>query len=360
MKFIGYSIMNEFLKNITAVDLFCGAGGLTKGLEGSGIQVNLGIDIDPACEYPYSKNNSGTFLKKSVADLSGYDIKKSFKEDSIKLLAGCAPCQTFSRHNKKNSNTSDDRWWLLLEFGRLIKETTPELVTMENVPGLLNTNVFKNFKKILTDLDYKVNFKVINCSKYGLPQNRKRLVLLASKIGNIHLLNTTEFTTNNIKTVREAIGGLEPIPAGGMSSTDKLHKSSALTKLNLKRIKASRPGGNWKDWNKELVLDCHKKTGGAGFLSVYSRMKWDKPSPTLTTQFLGFSKGRFGHPEQDRALSLREGAILQGFPRDYKFTPKNEQPKYTIVSRLIGNAVPVTLGELIGQSIIKHIRENKR
>ncbi|SMN01897.1 DNA-cytosine methyltransferase [uncultured Candidatus Thioglobus sp.] len=340
---------------IIAVDLFCGAGGLTKGLENSGIKVNLGVDIDPACEYPYSENNSGIFLKKSVTNLSGSEIQENFKKGSIKLLAGCAPCQTFSGHNKKKSNTSDGRWWLLLEFERLIKEVQPELVTMENVPGLLSTGVFKTFKNTLIDLGYTVDFKVVDCSKYGLPQNRKRLVLLASKIGNIHLLAPSEFTIQTTRTVKDAIGGLESISAGGISSTDHLHKSSNLTELNLKRMKASKPGGNWKDWDKSLVLDCHKKASGSGFLGVYGRMEWNRPSPTITTQFLGFSRGRFGHPEQNRALSLREGAILQGFPKDYKFIPENEEPKTTIVSRLIGNAVPVTLGELIGQSIVKHI-----
>ncbi len=341
--------------NITAVDLFCGAGGLTKGLENSGIKVNLGVDIDSACKYPYSENNSGIFLKKSVTELSGSEIQKNFKKGSIKLLAGCAPCQTFSGHNKKKSNTLDSRWWLLLEFKRLIKETKPELVTMENVPGLLSTGVFKIFKNTLIDLGYAVDFKVVDCSKYGLPQNRKRLVLLASKIGSIRLLSPTEFTKKPVKTVKDVLSNLEPILSGATAQSDSLHKSAKLTRLNLRRMKASKPGRNWKDWDKSLILDCHKKPSGAGFLGVYSRMEWDKPSPTITTQFLGFSRGRFGHPEQDRALSLREGAILQGFPKDYKFTPENEEPKITIVSRLIGNAVPVTLGELIGQSIIKHI-----
>lgn len=351
------NLQGKNMNQVTAVDLFCGAGGLTKGLENSGIKVNLGVDIDPACEYPYSQNNSGIFLKKSVTDLSNSDIQGFFRKGTIKLLAGCAPCQTFSGHNKKKSNTSDGRWWLLLEFERLIKEIQPELVTMENVPGLLSTGVFKAFKNTLINLGYAVDFKVVNCSKYGLPQNRKRLVLLASKIGNIHLLSPTEFTTKTARTVKDAIGGLEPISAGGISSTDHLHKSSNLTKLNLKRMKFSKPGGSWKDWNKSLVLDCHKKASGSGFLGVYGRMEWSKPSPTITTQFLGFSRGRFGHPEQDRALSLREGAILQGFPKDYRFTPANEEPKTTVVSRLIGNAVPVTLGELIGESIVKHIHD---
>jgi DNA (cytosine-5)-methyltransferase 1 len=343
------------IKNkVTAVDLFCGAGGLTKGLEKSGIQVNLGVDIDPACEYPYSTNNSGVFLEQSVTTLSGNDIQDFFKKGSIKLLAGCAPCQTFSSYNRK-SNSSDERWWLLLEFSRLIKETHPELITMENVPGLIKRDIFDTFKNNLINLGYMVDYKVINCSKYGLPQNRRRLVLLASKIGTIRLLEPKEFTKKTYKTVKDAIGNLEQIKAGDYLSTDPLHKSAALSELNLKRIKASKPGGTWRDWPEYLIADCHKKQSGKSYPSVYGRMKWETQSPAITTQFMGFGNGRFGHPEQNRGLSLREGAILQGFPNNYKFIKKGETPINSVIGRLVGNAVPVTLGCLIGKSIMKHV-----
>jgi len=344
--------------NITAIDLFCGAGGLTKGLEKTGIQVNLGVDIDPACEYPYSENNSGVFLKKSVTNIIGKDIQKFFKKGSIRLLAGCAPCQTFSSYNRK-SNSSDERWWLLLEFRRLIKELLPELVTMENVPGLIEQDVFNTFKTSLINLGYQVDYKIINCSKYGLPQNRRRLVLLASKFGSIRLLEPNEFSRKTYKTVKETIGNLEPIDAGEQFSKDPLHKSSALSELNLKRIKASKPGGTWRDWPKNLVADCHKKRTGKTYVSVYGRMKWDEPSPAITTQFMGFGNGRFGHPEQNRGLSLREGAMLQGFPKNYKFVKKGEKPINKVIGRLVGNAVPVTLGHLIGKSIVAHVEKIK-
>ncbi len=346
----------KITNKITAIDLFCGAGGLTKGLEKSGIQVNLGVDIDPACKYPYSVNNSGVFLEQSLTTLSGDDIHGFFENGSIRLLAGCAPCQTFSTYNRKSSR-SDGRWWLLLEFARLIRETLPELVTMENVPGLIDQAVFDIFKNNLTDLGYMVDHKVINCSKYGLPQNRRRLVLLASRIGNIRLLEPKEFTKRTYKTVKEAIGDLEPIKAGDYLSTDPLHKSAALSKLNLKRIKASKPGGTWREWPEYLVADCHKKPSGKSYPSVYGRMKWEDPSPAITTQFMGFGNGRFGHPEQNRGLSLREGAMLQGFPKNYKFIKKGEAPINKVIGRLVGNAVPVTLGHLIGKSIMKHVGE---
>jgi len=198
--------------------------------------------------------------------------------------------------------------------------------------------------------------EILNCAKYGLPQNRRRLVLLASKFGDIRLLEPKEFTRNTNKTVQETIGTLEPIEAGSSSSTDPLHKSAALSELNLKRIKASIPGGTWRDWPKRLVADCHKKKSGKTYSSVYGRMKWEEASPAITTQFMGFGNGRFGHPEQNRGLSLREGAMLQGFPKNYKFVKKGDRPTNKVIGRLVGNAVPVTLGHLIGKSIIKHVQ----
>ena len=339
---------------INAIDLFCGVGGLTKGLEKSGIKVNLGVDIDPACNFPYSANNSGVFLEKSINKLSGSDIEGFFEDGAIRLLAGCAPCQTFSTYNR-TSGSDDERWWLLLEFGRLIKETLPEIVTMENVPGLIKQAVFKTFKNNLLQLGYKVESKIINCSKYGLPQNRRRLVLLASKLGSIRLLDPSEFSDKANKTVKETIGALEPIEAGCFLPNDLLHKSAGLSDLNLQRIKVSKPGGTWRDWPPDLVAKCHKKESGKTYPGVYGRMAWDEPSPTITTQFMGFGNGRFGHPEQHRGLSLREGAMLQGFPKNYKFLKKGEMPVTKVIGRLVGNAVPVTLGHLIGKSIKIHV-----
>jgi DNA (cytosine-5)-methyltransferase 1 len=154
-----------------------------------------------------------------------------------------------------------------------------------------------------------------------------------------------------------AIGNLEPIEAGTSSKKDRLHKSAALSKVNLKRIKKSVPGGSWRDWNEDLRADCHRKETGNTYVSVYARMEWDKPAPTITTQFFGFGTGRFGHPEQDRALSIREGAILQTFPSEYEFIPTTSPVGFKKLGKYIGNAVPVRLGEIIGKSIIRHLEE---
>jgi len=344
-----------FSKKIAAIDLFCGAGGLTRGLENAGIEVKLGIDIDPACKFPYEENNDAKFLLESVEKVEACELIEAFGHKGLKLLAGCAPCQTFSKYNQKADST-DDRWWLLRQFTRLIRETSPDIVTMENVPGLMFHDVFREFVNDLECSDYEVDYKIVNCSDYGLPQNRNRLVLLASKLGQIKLIDPNEFN-NSKMTVRDAIGSLTPIEAGDIDVKDPLHQSASLSDLNRKRILSSRPGGTWRDWSEELIAECHKKEKGKTFPSVYGRMTWDEPSPTLTTQFYGFGNGRFGHPEQNRAISLREGAILQSFPEDYAFTPLDAPIHKRVLGRLIGNAVPVKLGEVIGKSIIKHLGE---
>lgn len=345
-------------EQIEAVDLFCGAGGLTCGLRAAGVAVKVGVDADPACAYPYEVNNQARFLCEDVAKVSGSQVNSFFSGHSVRLLAGCAPCQTFSSYNRKASE-ADNRWWLLLQFSRLIRETRPELVTMENVPGLERQNVFRTFVSDLQAMGYRVQHQVVACEKYGVPQARRRLVLLASLLGNIRLLSPEEFGAKLV-TVREAIGTLPAIKAGGKATQgDILHQSADLSPLNLRRIRASHPGGSWRDWPNDLVCRCHKKEAGSTYSSVYGRMTWDQPSPTITTQFYSYGSGRFGHPEQDRALSLREGAILQGFPKSYRFVRNKDEVNKKIIGRLIGNAVPVGLGKVIGRSLIVHLSEVK-
>ncbi len=338
-----------------AIDLFCGAGGLTCGLRKAGIDVTLGVDVDPACEYPYTTNNDAEFLLESVENVSGDRLNERFADAEIRLLAGCAPCQTFSTYNRKACPT-DGRWWLALEFARLVEETSPELVTMENVPGLRKQGVFEQFVRKLENLGYEVHHEIVDCTRYGLPQRRKRLVLLASRLGSVSLVSPEEFGATP-RTVRDAIASLPPLRHGEADPHDPLHRCSALSDLNLQRIRASLPGGTWRDWPAELVADCHRKETGRTYPGVYARMAWDEPSPTMTTQFFGFGNGRFGHPEQDRAISLREGAIFQGFPEDYAFVPPGGEYHMKTLGRMIGNAVPVTLGEVIGVSLKKHVEK---
>ena len=185
-----------------------------------------------------------------------------------------------------------------------------------------------------------------------MPQKRRRLVLLASKLGEIKLIPPSK---NQIcRTVETAIKDLPKLKNGQQDKTDPLHRCAKLTDLNLKRIKQSIPGGTWQDWGS-ILPECYKKSTGKSYSAVYGRMKWDNPSPTMTTQFYIYGTGRFGHPEQNRALSLREGALLQTFPKDYKFI-ENEEYSLKVIGRHIGNAVPVDLGKIIGDSILNHIR----
>lgn len=347
--------------NISAIDLFCGIGGLSYGLKKAGIKVRLGIDQDKTCEYAYKINNKADFIGDDVTDIRGKDIlEKYWSDDDVKILVGCAPCQPFSSHsNKVKGKENTKKWNLLNEFIRLIEETNPEIVSMENVPNLSNQQIFADFVEMLESLGYTVSFKNVYCPDYGIPQKRRRLVLLASKFGEIKMIAPTR-EPKKYKTTKQAIGRLEKLSNGEKSEKDPLHFTSKLTETNLKRIKASKPNGTWLDWDEELRLDCHKKKSGNTYKSVYGRMSWDEPAPTITTQFYNYGTGRFGHPEQDRALSVREAAILQTFPKKYKFYKKKDEIFLRKISTHIGNAVPVDLGYVIGLSILKHLTQHKQ
>lgn len=358
-------ILGNFEKNYSevtpmqnaAIDLFCGIGGLTRGLELSGLNVIAGFDIDESCKFTYEENNNAKFFCEDITDLQGDFLKHLYPDNCNKILVGCAPCQPFSKYSsryRKNGHT-DDKWKLLYSFERLVSEVLPEIISMENVPELIHEKIFNDFINALNTLNYFVSYQIVYCPDYGVPQHRKRLVLLASRLGEINLISPL-YGPENYITVRDAIGDLPPIKAGETCKNDPLHRSSALSEKNLKRIQQSIPGGSWRDWDDELKLNCHKKYSGATFPSVYGRMEWDKPSPTITTQFYGYGNGRFGHPEQDRAISLREGAILQSFPDDYIFLDKDHPVKKRDLGTHIGNAVPVELGRAIGISIQNHLK----
>ncbi|MBA4052082.1 MAG: DNA (cytosine-5-)-methyltransferase [Erythrobacter sp.] len=342
--------MTSANNSIEAVDLFCGIGGLSLGLEQSGIPVKLGVDIDGRCRYPFEHNISGAFLECDVSKLTVDQVASSYDGASIKVLAGCAPCQPFSTYRRSSKGLAKPSEWSLVErFGELIVSLQPDLVTMENVPPLADQPVFTSLLAALQG--YHVDWDIIELQRLGLAQTRKRLVLVASRLGPIEL----DLPHGDRATVRDTIGGLPAIGAGEASPDDPMHRSSKLSPLNLKRIRASKPGGTWRDWPEELRSACHRKQSGDTFPSVYGRMAWDSPSPTITTQCFGYGNGRFGHPKQDRAISLREAAMLQGFPRDYEFLPRGGTPDFASYGRLIGNAVPVPLGRAIGELFKRHV-----
>ena len=328
-------------ERIYAVDLFCGIGGLTHGLRLGGVAVQAGVDNDPTCRYAFETNNGGAeFICKDVRRIRFADLAPYYGTAEVKALVGCAPCQPFSAHNRRKVE-SDTDCSLVNEFARLVREGTPDLVSMENVPGLARHPAFEDFISTLIDLGYEVNSSSsVRCERYGVPQTRRRLVLLASRLGPISLQDGDVATP----TVRDCIRDLPLLEDGGLCPDDLAHKAMVLSPTNRKRIAQSKPGGSWTDWDDDLVNECHRN---AHYPAPYGRMRWDALAPTITTQFCYYSTGRFGHPEQNRAISAREGALLQTFPPDYALVDPKQPLTIRDLARQIGNAVPVTLGTAI-------------
>ena len=340
------------------VDLFCGVGALSHGLRKVGFEIRAGYDIDHECKFAFERNNNAPFFSRDVSKLLASEIKSHFTGAVPSVLAGCAPCQPFSTYKQRYEE--DPQWSLVGRFAKLAVEVQPDYVTMENVPALLrykNGAVFSSFKEMLEAGGYKVTHTVAKCEEFGVPQRRRRLVVVASRRGSMPPLTPS---LSPPQTVRQAIGHLAEVRAGTMNPADPLHVASALSELNLKRIRASKPGGTWRDWPIELRAACHRRSTGQSYPGVYARMDWDTPSPTMTTQCYGYGNGRFGHPVQDRGITLREAALLQSFPPEYEFIPLDQKPAFTKVGRWIGNAVPVKLAEAIGALILEtEIRANE-
>ena len=350
------------MPSIKTIDLFCGIGGLSHGFVREGFDVAAGFDTDETCRFAYEANNNATFFNKDVRDITGKELDALFGRADIRILVGCAPCQPFSTYAFKSPDKEKEekeaKWSLLGEFARLIEETKPEIVSMENVPGLAKfdkSHVFRAFVEVLAKNGYfEPDIQEIYCPDYGIPQKRKRLVLLASRLSFIKIIDKTH-SLPNYKTVKDVIGDLEPIESGQISANDPIHRAAKLSEKNLQRIRQSKQGGTWRDWSEDLVLDCHRKKSGKTYASVYGRMEWNKPAPTMTTFCTGIGNGRFGHPDQDRAISLREAAMIQTFPRTYQFVPEGKMPNMSNLSTHIGNAVPVELGQVVAKSIKFHL-----
>lgn len=349
----------EFPK-VEVVDLFCGIGGLSYGMKSKGFDILAGYDLDKTCQYAYETNNEAKFNYRDIKTVSAEEISCLYSKTAIKILAGCAPCQPFSSYAFKNKKKDPNKYDLLYEFGRLVKGVRPDIVTMENVPAIASfslKSVLADFVSTLELEGYHVSYRVVYCPDYGIPQTRKRLVLLASRWDKIDLIPPTHKKEEYI-TVKDVIGNLPALEAGETCPTDPLHRCRSISPLNLRRLQATPYGGGWKDWPEELILECHRKKGGKSFGSVYGRMVWESPSPTMTTLCTGLGNGRFGHPEQNRAISAREAALFQTFPLTYSFFPDERQVSLTKASRYIGNAVPPKLGEVIADSIHIHIKNH--
>ena len=348
---------DSHLPAASVVDLFCGAGGLSYGFRQERFALAAGLDIDPACRYAYETNNAAPFLRADVSRLQAEALQGLFAPGTRRILVGCAPCQPFSSYSRKPRTR---QWRLLNDFGRLIADVRPDVASMENVPRLRNFRqgrLFRDFVAQLQAAGYEVAQGMLFGPDYGLPQTRTRLVLIASRLGSVTLPPPTH-TPDRYPALTSAIGTLPRLRAGAVDPKDALHRARNLSPLNLQRIQVSRPGGTWQDWPAHLVTPCHRRRSGRTFSSVYGRLEWHKPAPTLTTQFYNFGSGRFGHPDQDRALSLREGALLQSFPPSYAFVPPQHPIEFASLGRMIGNAVPVVLARALARAIKSHLQEH--
>ena len=347
--------------NIKVYDFFSGCGGASRGFLDAGMDIVFALDNDPDSQRTFRKNFPSVKFESTDIRETSIDRVRSLvdaERSNPVLFCGCAPCQPFTKQNTTHpARKKDNRVPLLAYFTKFIKICLPDIVFIENVPGLQkfshHKQPFGRFIKNLESLDYKVSHEPVSLMRYGVPQSRRRLILLASRHGSIKLppkTNGPGTESPQYETVRSWIGDLPPIAAGEEHSDVPNHCAAALSKRNLERIRATPEGGGHKDWPERLRLDCHKKF--VGYSDVYGRMSWNRPASGLTTRCISYSNGRFGHPEQDRAISIREAACLQTFPRQFLF-----EGGLVSMSRQIGNAVPVQLARIIGEHVIRHLEK---
>ncbi len=337
--------------SFTAIDLFAGIGGQSVGLKKAGFVIKASVEIDVNAVKGYKLNHPGTnVFDYDIRKIDTKEIKNILSDHPLHLLAGCPPCQGFSSVRRLNRKQSirDDRNNLILEYLRFVKELKPLTIMMENVPGLVNYYLFKQVVKELTTLGYNPKFDILNVKDFGVPQNRKRLVLVGSLLGELDISRVYV----QKRTVKHAIGNLPKIE----DTDDEAHKIVANHIPRVQRMIELIPknGGSRKDLPKEYILECHKKEN-VGFNDVYGRLKWENYSSTITGGCLNPSKGRFLHPEEDRCITAREAALLQTFPKNYKIP--TDIPK-TSAALLIGNALPPRFSYYQSKNIRNHLVEH--
>lgn len=344
---------------LKAVDFFCSGGGMSYGIQQAGIKILAGIDFDKTCEETYTSNIKGAkFIHADIFNLKEKELEKELslkKKDKNLVLIGCSPCQFWSIINtdKNKSEKSKD---LLKEFRRFVEYFQPGYVVVENVPGVFRRKTesgLEDFIEWLNNNGYKVHYNIHEVSKYEVPQHRKRFTLIANRVTKVEL----EPVKSNAKprTVRDVLGvenGFPKVKAGHKDNSSFMHTVVGLKDINIKRLSLTKKNGGtrlaYAD-NSELAPNCHKNDK-ENFKDTYGRMWWDRPSPTITTKFFSISNGRFAHPEENRAISLREGAVLQSFPKNYIF----KTASIANTARMIGNAVPPKYATAIGKAIIQN------
>lgn len=359
MKKTTKSDSNRSIRELKAVDFFCGGGGMSYGMKMAGINVLAGIDYEEQCRETYESNIEGAqFILANVFELKEKDLQKKLtlkKNDDELILIGCSPCQFWSIINTDKKKSSESKN-LLIEFRRFVEYFRPGFVVVENVPGVLRQKEesgLAGFIEWLENEGYKVHFDVHNVCDYGVPQSRKRFTLVANRVAG-EAIFPAKLKSKPI-TVAEVLGeknGFPKIKQGHNDSTQFLHTVQKVGDINLQRLKyIKKDGGNRFGFAhiEDLQLKCFIGRDES-FKDTYGRLWWNRPSPTITTKFFSISNGRFIHPEEDRPLSLREGATLQSFPKKYKF----HGTSIASIARLIGNAVPPEYARHIGMAIKKH------
>jgi DNA (cytosine-5)-methyltransferase 1 len=340
---------------IKVFDFFSGCGGTSTGFRMAGLDVVFGLDNDPDAAATFCANVAGAmFVENDIRKVKTGILEPQLRGKGFKtLFSCCAPCQPFSKQSRTKTK-GDPRRSLLLEFGRFVRRWKPDYVFVENVPGLQRVDglagPLPEFIGLLKKLRYSFDLKVVPALAFGVPQKRERLILMATKIGELKIPPATHGTTRKpVSTVRDWIGRLPPLLAGSSDPRDPDHRAMALEAINLKRIAATSEGGGRDSWPRSLRLDCHRRFDG--HTDVYGRLAWDRPAAGLTTRCISYSNGRFGHPTQNRAISVREAACLQTFPRKYRFVGSLESK-----ARQVGNAVPPLMARAIGKAFLAHAR----
>lgn len=343
------------MKKYTAIDLFCGAGGLTVGLQDAGFNVLAGVELNKTAAETYSMNHKKHALYEQdirtvspLAMLNDLGLKKG----ELDLLAGCPPCQGFSTHRTRNKDISveDERNDLVFEFVRFVEEMLPKTIMMENVPGLYKDSRMVEVKKRLEVLGYQFGDSTIavrNAADYGVPQRRRRMIMMASRFGIIDVAPKLE----KQKTVKDFIANLNEAGASG----DILHDWPTTHTERIKKIISLVPknGGSRTDIPEKYWLDCHKRSPNS-YTDVYGRMSWEDVAPTITGGCNNPSKGRFLHPEENRGITLREAALLQTFPKGYKFSTRGGKAG---VALMIGNALPPTFIKNQASMLMRHLQK---
>lgn len=330
---------------LTAIDLFSGCGGLTEGLKQAGFKVVAGVEINKNAAKAFRMNHSETTLfEDDIRKLDTNKIIKLLNGLPLHLLAGCPPCQGFSSLRKLNRKSSirDERNSLIDEYYRFVKELSPLTIMLENVPGIVDYKLFKEIVRKLKHLCYNINYKVVNVANYSVPQRRKRLVLVGSKLGEIEIAPGS----TTLVTVKDAFAKIN-------INDDELHRIYPRHTEHVQKMISLVPknGGSRKDLPEQFKLECHKKNN-IGFNDIYGRLSWDAVSATITGGCLNPSKGRFLHPVEDRCISAREAALLQTFPIDYKFPTEISK---TDLALMIGNALPPEFSRIQAENIFRHI-----